>query len=418
MGSVYRARDEALGREVAIKTIHTAGRSAFQIEMFQARFDNEARALAALAHPHVVNVFDVGVEDDTPFLVMELVQGRTLADRLAEDGPMSATEAAVLGRQVAEALQTAHDQGIVHRDVKPGNILEAEPGAWKLADFGIAHIPDSSLTLTGQFLGSPAYAAPEALGEGELGPASDVYGLGATLYECLSGAPPHGKGGLLTMGALAAGSEPQPLAEVAPGVPEPVQHAVMAAIARDPQRRPTAGELAGALGDGPPIASRPVAAAAAPVSTSLVAAWGARSPRRSDRTRNLIIAVAGAALVFGIALGVGLSSDDSTPAAGTTAPQPAAVPDNPPGDDWLGPEERGRGKGRGKGHGRGHGKKDDPEKVRRHVEKEWRKVDQKLHQGKPRDALRHLDKILSRDPGDERARNLYRQLSGSDWDDE
>src|SRR3970282_1238535 len=191
-------RDEQLGREVAIKTIHRPGLSAFQQEMFQARFANEARAIAALSHPHVVNVFDVGVENGTPFLVMELAQGQSLASRLAAQGRLDPEEARQLGQQIAGALEAAHARGIVHRDVKPGNILEAGPGTWKLGDVGIAHVPDSSLTIAGQFLGSAAYSAPEALARGEFGPASDVYGLGATLYEALTGAPPAGTGGLQT----------------------------------------------------------------------------------------------------------------------------------------------------------------------------------------------------------------------------
>ena len=380
MGAVYRARDASLGREVAVKTIHTLGRSEFQLEMFHARFDNEARALAALSHPNVVNVFDVGVEDGTPFLVMELVEGRSLADRLEQQGCLSPDEACALGWQLAGALGAAHARGIVHRDVKPGNVLEADTGVWKLADFGVAHVPESSLTLTGQFLGSPAYAAPEALGLGEFGPASDVYSLGATLYEALAGTPPFGAGGLLTVGALAQGAAARPIAEICPATSPQLARAVMGAIEREPARRFTAQQLADALAAPPPAPTvAPPHVAVAPI------------PSR----RGAAIGIAVAMLVVGISLGVGLSGDDettTTPAARRAVPDRAATPFS----------SRRRGP--------------PAEKDMRQIDKQWDKVDKKLRKGKGREALEHLDEILRRDPGDEEARSLYRQIAGEDWE--
>lgn len=388
MGAVYRARDESLGRDVAVKTIHTLGRSSFQLEMFQARFANEARAVAALSHPHVVNVFDLGVEDDTPYLVMELVEGPSLAHRLETQGPLSSDEARALGVQIAGALGAAHARGIVHRDVKPANILEAEPGVWKLADFGVAHVPDSSLTLAGQFLGSPAYAAPEALERGQFGPASDVYGLGATLYEAVSGAPPFGSGGLLTVGALAAESTARPLGELCPTLPPELAHAIMRAVERAPERRATADELVGALSGHPSAPPVPVLrAAVVPVSRS--------------RHTWVAIALALGILLIGVGFGIGLSADDDAP------PAPRA-PSALPARDWSdppSPEDRGppgHVPAAARGHAGPRGK---------HAAKQWRKVDKKLREGKHDEARRHLREILRRDPGDERARQLYQQLS-------
>ena len=348
MGTVYRARDESLGRDVAIKTIHTLGRSAFQLEVFQRRFDHEARALATLSHPNVVNVFDVGVEDGTPYLVMELVEGRSLADCLAERGRLGPDEVRALGRQLAAALEAAHARSIVHRDVKPANVLEAGAGSWKLADFGVAHVPESSLTLTGQFIGSPAYAAPEALEHGAFGPASDVFGLGATLYEALAGAPPFSDRGL---GQLAEGAAPRPI----PGAPADLERAIAGALERDPERRLTARQLAAALGaTGSPRSWKPAA-----------------------------IAAGVAILVVGIALGASLGGGD--PPA-----RPAALPGMPAAP----PVER---------------------EVDHRNAKDWRKVEEKLRDGKLEPALEHLDKILSRDPEDREARALFRELAGYEW---
>jgi serine/threonine protein kinase len=155
MGDVFRARDTVLGRDVALKVMKAIGPD---LATFRARFEAEARALARLQHPSAVQVFDVGWEGDQPYLVMELVGGGTLRGHL-DAGPLPADEVRSLGIQVGNALAAAHDHGILHRDVKPANIL-GERGRWKLADFGIAHVPGSELTMTGQFLGTPAYAAP------------------------------------------------------------------------------------------------------------------------------------------------------------------------------------------------------------------------------------------------------------------
>ncbi|HEX7840760.1 MAG TPA: serine/threonine-protein kinase, partial [Kofleriaceae bacterium] len=189
MGEVYAAVDDALGREVAVKTLRGHA-SELAARILDERFRIEARAIAALHHPGVVQVFDIDLSADPPYLVMERVAGPSLKDRLS-GGALTADELRTLGIQIGRALAAAHAAGILHRDVKPANILAAGAGLWKLADFGVAHVPDSALTFTGQFVGSPAYAPPEALVRGESGTAGDIYGLGATLYEAAAGTWPR-----------------------------------------------------------------------------------------------------------------------------------------------------------------------------------------------------------------------------------
>ena len=198
MGEVFAAVDDILGREVAVKTLkgtHTG----LAARMLDERFRLEARAVAALNHPGIVQVYDIDLAAEPPYLVMEKMIGPSLRERF-EKGPLAANEVRALGIQIARALAAAHAAGIVHRDVKPANILIATVGTWKLADFGVAHVPDSSLTMTGQFMGSPAYAPPEAVLRGQCTTAGDVFGLGATLYYAAAGRWPRAEesGGLLT----------------------------------------------------------------------------------------------------------------------------------------------------------------------------------------------------------------------------
>ena len=192
MGAVWLGRDEVLGREVAIKRIgHQPGGTSPDL----VRAEREARIAARVNHPHVVAVFDLVQEGDQQWLVMEYVDGPTLAELIREQGPMSPDRAAAILAQAAEALSAAHAAGVVHRDVKPSNILVTPEGQVKLSDFGIARAEaDASLTQTGLVTGSPAYLAPE-VASGQLAtPASDVWSLGATLFHTLAGEPPYDVG--------------------------------------------------------------------------------------------------------------------------------------------------------------------------------------------------------------------------------
>ena len=197
-GTVHLALDEVLGRQVAIKRIGLIpGSDSAELE----RAEREARLAAALNHPNVVSVFDLVDEEDVRWLVMEYVDGQTLSERVRTSGALDATEAATLLAQTADALVEAHHHGIVHRDVKPSNIMIAG-GAAKLNDFGIARSEDDhSLTQTGLVTGSPAYLAPEVASGSSATPASDVWSLGATLYHAVTGKPPYDVGDNL-IGAL------------------------------------------------------------------------------------------------------------------------------------------------------------------------------------------------------------------------
>jgi serine/threonine protein kinase len=198
-GTVHLARDEVLGRTVAIKRI---GLMPGTTNPDLARAEREARIAAALNHPHVVSVFDLVEEDDCHWLVMEYVDGRTLAEVVREEGPLEPTRAAGILAQTADALVEAHSAGIVHRDVKPSNILVNAEDHAKLGDFGIARAStDPSLTQTGLVTGSPAYLAPEVASGSAATTASDVWSLGATLYHALAGRPPYDVGENL-IGAL------------------------------------------------------------------------------------------------------------------------------------------------------------------------------------------------------------------------
>lgn len=229
-GTVHLALDEVLGRQVAIKRIGLVpGSGDAELE----RAEREARLAAALNHPHVVSVFDLVNEDDVRWLVMEYVDGVTLSERARASGPLDATDAATLLAQVADALVEAHGHGIVHRDVKPSNIMIAG-GAAKLNDFGIARSDDdASLTQTGLVTGSPAYLAPEVASGSSATAASDVWSLGATLYHAVTGRPPYDVGDNL-IGALY-----QIVHEDPPRLPEdhPLAGLLSVMMHRDPEQR-------------------------------------------------------------------------------------------------------------------------------------------------------------------------------------
>ena len=244
MGEVLRARDDKLGRDVAIKRVkNVLGAMA---DSFHARFEAEARALAALQHAGVVQIYDLGADPDGPYLVMELIDGPSLRALLRERGPLPAAQVRSLGIQLARALEAAHVRGILHRDIKPANVLLAPGGVWKLADFGVARMPDSDMTSAGLFIGTPAYAAPEALTQARYSTASDVFGLAATLVEAATGKKPRPDDTLAML--IAKASAPLDLT----GVPEELTATLRAALATDAEHRPSAAQLAELLAGGGP----------------------------------------------------------------------------------------------------------------------------------------------------------------------
>ncbi len=269
MGVVYKARQERLKRTVALKMIL---RGAHAGREQRARFRVEAEAAARLQHVNIVQIYDVGEHEGTPYLALEYVDGGSLADRLGGK-PLPPHQAAELVLALALAIQHAHERGVVHRDLKPGNILlQAEAhgltpvglGLPKVADFGLAKCLDAQAqTHTGDVLGTPAYMAPEqAAGRTDVGPAADLYALGVILYECLTGRPPFLAATLLETLEQVRSNDPAPPRLLQPGVPADLGTICLKCLAKEPEQRyASALALADDLGrflQGEPIRARPV----------------------------------------------------------------------------------------------------------------------------------------------------------------
>jgi eukaryotic-like serine/threonine-protein kinase len=233
-GRVWRARDGLLGRHVAVKEVTVPDDLATDRRTVEERVLREARAAAGIPHPGAVTVFDVARHEGRTFIVMELLRGRSLSAVVADDGPLSPQRAAAIGAEVLGTLRVAHAQGIVHRDIKPGNVMLSEDGRVRLTDFGIATARDqSSLTLTGQVLGSPQFMAPEQARGERASPATDLWGLGATMFFAVEGRPPFGhEHPLATLNAVV--NEPTPPASNA----GPLGPVIEALLAKDPSARP------------------------------------------------------------------------------------------------------------------------------------------------------------------------------------
>jgi serine/threonine-protein kinase len=236
MGEVWQADDTVLGRRVALKVL---------VEELAAddranrRFVREARATARLAHPNVARVYDFGRVGGVPFLVMELVEGETLAGRLAS-GPLPPAEAARVAAAVADALDEAHRRGIVHRDVKPSNVMLTRDGEVKVLDFGIAAAADETHSTTGSGMyATVAYVSPERVAGEPATPSSDLYSLGAVLYELLCGRPPFLGPSPALVARAHLQEQPMPVRQLAPWVPARLAETCEAALAKDPSRRPS-----------------------------------------------------------------------------------------------------------------------------------------------------------------------------------
>ncbi|MGQ4714846.1 serine/threonine-protein kinase [Streptomyces anulatus] len=239
MGKVWRAHDEVLHRTVAVKEL-TAGLYVAEADrlVLHARTQKEARAAARITHPGVVTVHDVIEYDNRPWIVMQYVDGPSLADSAKESGEVAPREAARIGLHVLSALRAAHSAGVLHRDVKPGNVLLARDGQVLLTDFGIAAIEgDSTITRTGELVGSIDYLAPERVRGGDPGPASDLWSLGATLYTAVEGTSPFRRTSpISTMQAVVTEEPPAPVNA------GPLGPVIIALLRKDPDDRPTAAQ--------------------------------------------------------------------------------------------------------------------------------------------------------------------------------
>jgi len=311
VGVVYRGRDPRSGAPVAIKVLLGADRD----HVATARFEREVAAAAGLRHPGLVPVLDRGVDRGFPFLVMELVAGETLADRIVR-GPLPSREAVRITEALAEALAHAHERGVLHRDVKPGNVLLDPEGRPRLTDFGLARMADSQrLTTTGTILGTPAYMAPEQVeGARSIDARADVYALGATLYEMLTGQRPFRAASRAALFRQVLLEPPQPPSELAPGTDPELERICLECLEKEPALRPDAKGVVRAL------RRRRRGGRRAP-------------PPRPGRSRTALVAsgvvlVSGAAAAGIVALGAGR---DAGPAAASASPSPSgptpATPD-------------------------------------------------------------------------------------------
>ncbi|WP_327289164.1 serine/threonine-protein kinase [Streptomyces sp. NBC_01198] len=324
MGTVWAATDELLHRQVAVKELHPeSGRQ-------HDRALREARSVARIRHPHVVVVHDVVEEDGRPWIVMELVDGRSLADVLREDGPLAPREAARVCAAVAGALLAAHTHGIQHRDVKPANVLiDRSSGRVVLTDFGIARIPGSAtISETGSFVGSPEYTAPERMSGHATGPESDLWSLGALLCAAVDGHSPFQRESIGEIVHAVAIADITPPATVGPLLP-----VVRALLDRDPARRMAAAEVQTVLvayaetGVEPPTPDAPTPELPAPEPAALPRPRGRRRRLLGGLAAALLIAVvAGGTAALVVTRGEGSSAAAPPPTVAPTAPTTAPAP--------------------------------------------------------------------------------------------
>lgn len=246
MSTVYRAKQMSMGREVAIKVLPSA---LMHDSNFAERFLREVDIIARLQHPHILPVYDFGEQDEMPYIVMAYIRGGTLSEKIKQQGPLSLPEVTRIVRQVADALDYAHSKGIIHRDFKPSNILLDEQGNTYLADFGLAKLTEAQHQITGTaMLGTPAYMAPEQASSSDLTPAADVYAMGITVFQMLTGRVPFETGHPMAV-LLAHATQPVPdITAIRQTLTEDTQNVINLALAKTVEGRyPTPGTFAEAL---------------------------------------------------------------------------------------------------------------------------------------------------------------------------
>jgi eukaryotic-like serine/threonine-protein kinase len=292
MSTVHRAFDGRLERRVAVKLLaeHLA-----DDPTFVSRFQREAQAAARLIHPNIVQVFDSGQDEHTGqyFIVMEYIEGSSCAEILRDDGWVEVDEGVAIVEQACEGLHYAHRHGVVHRDVKPGNLLRSRDGEVKLADFGIAKATEqSSITQVGSVLGTAAYLAPEQARGEEAGPPADLYALGVVAYQLISGRLPYEASSLTELALKQQREEPRMLDSLVAAVTPELAEAVALALALDPHERyQSAREMGRAINDGahgiPPTEPRRVARAGAGATEATSVLAGA--PRTRPQARGAVV---------------------------------------------------------------------------------------------------------------------------------
>jgi len=365
MADVYRALDQRLEREVAVKVLRDVEH--------QRRFAAEARTLARLQHPNLVRLLDAGTDNGDAFLVLELLGGATVRELVAR-GPLDQSRVAGIGAETAAALAYIHRRGIVHRDVKPSNLMLDEHGAVRLADFGIARLlGGTTITATNQTIGTMAYIAPEQLEGSDVGPATDVYSLGLVLIECLTGRRVFD--GSPAEAAARLSRDP----DIPTGLPAPWPPLLRAMTAADPDLRPGAAEthdqLSTPYAASGPAATVPLAAALAEGDMDTVDGAGATVPAAAMRTEVapsnvpplrqrrhrrpwasvlLIAALVAGLSVLGLVLYAATSGGASSPkpAATTTTVAPTTLPPTTLPPTTLPPATSPKGKGKDKGGGK------------------------------------------------------------------
>ena len=327
MGQVYRARDTTLKRTVAIKVLwpHLAAS-----ERARTRFRREAQSAARLNHPSIVAVYDHGADQDLQYLVMEHLHGRTLAALLAEEGPLEPGDAVAVAAELGRALAAAHGAGIVHRDVKPGNVIVTSENGVKVLDFGIARaVTAETVTDTAAVMGTAAYLSPEQAAGGRADARSDIYALGVVLYEMLVGEPPFVGETPLAVAYKHLNDVPLPPSELRPGVPRGLDAVIARAMAKDPDQRYATAEAMVRDLDGVPEAED-----TAPL--RLAVTGPAPPERRTGRVPRLLrwalIALLLVGLAFAVPLLVGAGRSPSPAPIREERPIPTIPATSSPGE--------------------------------------------------------------------------------------
>ena len=322
MGVVYKARDSVLDRTVAVKVMNDA---IARHEELRQRFLREAQAAASLQHPNVVSIYDLGEVDGHLYIAMEFVQGADLEALIQSGEPLSLQEKLDIVIDVLSGLTFAHKRGIVHRDIKPANIRIAEDGRAKLMDFGVAHLTSSKLTSTGASLGTPVYMSPEQITGGKATPATDVFAVGAVLYELLTGQKPFDSPTLQGLFYKILTDKPKPVRELMPGLPTALDHIVEKAMAKDvPARYQSALDMANDLTGVRAMLSGPSLPTS--VSLSVTVEHAIRKSKQQARMRLIRRElIAGGVLAAAVAIAV-VWAQRSKEKPTTTASAPAVSP--------------------------------------------------------------------------------------------